>query len=86
MAPQELQAMQDKVTRMANTEIALREQLAKYTDSYDEFQRTVESSNTIMNKFKKEMESVSHLKPMICLLTVLQYKQMSRSFNLQNYL
>uniref|UniRef100_A0A2P2I1N1 Beta-taxilin-like n=2 Tax=Hirondellea gigas TaxID=1518452 RepID=A0A2P2I1N1_9CRUS len=53
---EELQAYQDRVTRMTATEIALREQLTKYANQYDEFQKTVESSNTIMNKFKKEMD------------------------------
>lgn len=56
---EELQACQEKITRMSSTEIALRTQLTKYAEQYEQFQNTVQSSNNIMNKFKIEMDAMT---------------------------
>ena len=53
---------------MSAIEITLRSQLAKYAEQYEQFQSTVESSNTIMNKFKKEMELVGQPQLYFCQL------------------
>ncbi|KAA0188395.1 hypothetical protein HAZT_HAZT008297 [Hyalella azteca] len=53
---EELQLYQEKLTRMATIEITLRQQLTSYSDQYAKFEKTAQTSNTIINKFKKEMD------------------------------
>ncbi|KAF2349773.1 Taxilin family [Trinorchestia longiramus] len=56
---EEMQMYQEKLTRMATIEITLRTQLSSYSEQYEKFEKTAHASNTIINKFKKEMESMA---------------------------
>lgn len=50
-----------KILELQGTEMALKGQLAVYTDKYDEFQTALVKSNQVFGGFKEQMEMVSQL-------------------------
>lgn len=47
-----------KILELQGTEMALKGQLAVYTDKYDEFQNALVKSNQVFGGFKEQMETV----------------------------
>ncbi|XP_077285924.1 beta-taxilin [Arctopsyche grandis] len=55
----ELTQYQSRCNDLQSTEVALRSQIAMYTDKYDEFQNALTKSNEVFGGFKGEMEKMS---------------------------
>lgn len=57
----ELTQYQSRCNDLQSTEVALRSQIAMYTDKYDEFQNALTKSNEVFGGFKGEMEKVGFI-------------------------
>lgn len=71
-----------KILELKGTEIALKDQIAVYTEKYDDFQNALVKSNQVFGGFKEQVETVSLLfslclignpRPIIFLLPILIY-------------